>query len=1193
MLDTAFQDIFEKISVRKIQQTRGFCGEKTSQEYSLVDEAVKSTDLYKQKQDDSPRINYVAHQKCDGLIMSRMLADKFQEKEGYPTVVCNPEINSDDASSYIKEKELKRLATELGYAEEKKIPVFKTVGSVVTGVFGSIGSVATFLEAFDIKSFLGSKTILIAAFSIFMLAVFAGFIISAVAQKKRSNKEIISQAVKSIKELSDDDFESFLENLSEEDFSIEACRVSDDNMPVFICALQNYKYRQKCILMRYWLQLRGKQSWWIFAEDKKINEDFVLDSSEEVSCKYYTMLPLSRNEKLHIASVTYGPKVKFKPSEDSGVRSLGIDYICRFIMKKSDVQIDKAFLAESINEFVKEYSSYAVDIRLVIRLIAELECNYEIDFTNKRNWEHLFSYNNSIADLENLDISITKDLMLDNRAVKNLVPHIVDRFGEYFEEILAMNENNMLTTSQKQWCIVKLLKCKRNAGSLIALNDALMSEFAGVRADGELIDNMQTSEWALLTVKAMKRFYEAQEFWVLPLLINSMLYVFGREKNAGVANTLPERIFSLPEFLEVAKAVILLNISSDGGGLVDNCDILRDHYLVVKNAVLEREPRFNFENNTGCPQFFGLLKFSNAERQMYYNALRYLQENDVINYFELLYDMFCVSVSMIKDHNTRYCCGTIYKNMFYDKYIKKTGASSPGTRAYVRIILKKLLELLYGLYAERFEGLRSEISTLTDILDSTAGQPEEDIHVLLMYADIYDTESITFSACMVARACNISNISKDVYINLNNYLLALIFLLYHENSLLSYYNDDFVFLVKLLVAYTEPDEVLLGLVYFFNTIFVPKYSRQLISQYVANEEKKAAYIENLKNLAKSIQPDDFEKFISYLYVTNLSAEDLNDVMLILKSRIMNDITTLPNAETILECISLLCEGKSTEVFLNDSPENNLRKVNELLPDTVYIMYIKYFEIYEEDYSELCYIVAEKILDSNKVLRINPLFLYLFSAKNSESQEYIETEKLFFEYIEFCNLSFTIDSLERLRLFMWELVKKIKEKPEKYQWLKEARVLALKDKIDEKIAQKYVVETREYLSIRTWRKYGIVTYLRYLIRSTNDYRWEHFSDYEELGEEERFRYLVEHFSELKPYVQVNGYNRVNCIYLDLLAAFIDNKNNIQNMIDEKLSLKKFAQDARDVVDLVLPNNEKYKNDIKQIIAIYMSITDRAW
>jgi len=1155
-------------------------------EQSLNLMAGKLRTQYFANANEEPRFCYIGHIKKDGVMAARALEKAMGKDSKQGAAVYAPQISEKDLSVHINKRRLREEAVESGLVEKKKTPVLQTLASVIAGFGVAVGTVASVLDIAQVLdesvlrgSIFGSLGLW---FYLTLVLIFAASVYSLFAQRRKNNGEILADLKKVLNNSSDEQFGEFLARFSSGDILIPDCDKVKADSPVFICALQTYNYRQKLILHAFWSELAKKQLWFIFMEESQNNIDLMMGASKaKREVRLYRLKPLSKHEKRSIAARTYTDQVRIRPEEDEGIKKHGVDYVCRFRLREREPVADAEHIHDKIREFCTEYKScYQADIKLIIRLVAELSSNYYIDFSSRRGWEHLFDYHNEDAETAALDKEITARLQLDNYTIKNLIPEIWHSFGDYIEEIVTGFQNTELTSECKQWCLLKALRCRadKRDDRYLAIADTLMGEW-------QYSDDVGSSVWIGILIKTLQVFYADQVFWFLPSVVHNLLRI-GDDRRAGGS----QNVFSRAVVLDVARMNLLLNINTAGDSEKDQrIDLIRDHCRVTENAARERNPQFRPESNQGFPSSFGLLQLTNQERQRYYNTLVFLKEQEVLDYYGYIFDMYCASL-LLANGDIRFCYKELYDNTLYNKYAKKDRIASATSETYIQIILGLMLDLLDNLYGDSFGTIREAIEELREILnDETTGDDAQKILFLLAKFDVIGAVTLNFIACMIARLDDSETIPNDVYLGLGNYLIGMTFLTYHENTQDSFYNHDFIHLIRMHTNYTHPSGAVLGYLYFCDTVYKSKFSSESIRHYISMH--KEAYLNSLQQIAGDIRSADLEDFICFVHcVTGLNQEEKLPIYIALRETILSQYAAGEKSEVLVELLTLLIDRRSTDLFLKDTPENNVEKILTLSANLVHIIYVRYLICYQDKYLELCHLVAEKILDCAITSRLHPVIQYAQFSKRKESEEYRQTVRKLYRYLKESKLYFEIYTLERCVLFLLMCHNNKRDGVEAFQWVNEQEITELIQRVHGRKDNLLAIQAKEYLAPRVWNKYGLLFFLRYLMTSSIFVAQAAEQAYITLDEAAKTEYIMANCSKLPPTLNIDADAKFNIAYIDMLTAFI-NKGELQKQMDERAFLRKLADDAITVIDSLRGVGQLTLRDMRNLVREYVNMIDR--
>lgn len=1190
--------IMQFIPQRKIIRTQNFANVSNlkdlmlfeSSQYNDITETVATEIGYFEKnQNEASKFFYISHQKKDGIVSADLLFKKLSEKRKNPPVY-NPRVDEKSLTSYIKYSKLEHKAIERGYVEKSKVPL---LGTIVSAVPGALLALNVLKEIIELTNFTGDSLMLNLIrglnfnffFTLFLIVFFLVCVGSAIIQSRKIKMNIKEQINKKLAELEDEEFLDFIDDFSGNDFRISDC--NSDNS-VYICVLQNYTFKEKHILKSFWSNASVDQMWLIFAEGTKDNNDFVVPASSAYRRAFYYQKPLSKSEKKKIATVAYSEKTNILPADDAGINNFGTDYLCRFYLNERISSADAKPLNEKIDKFCNEYTGLnRADVKLLIRAVADLSCTYGLDFSNARAWQHIFNFNQGDAKLNALDQKVTDALVLNNKVINRLIPEIMESFSADLEEIVANSPNNLQTKEYKQWCVIKALKS--NTGnkerSFFAICDALMTEFA-VNESG--FDDMSLSEtWKELLVKTAEVFYVNNFFWFLPTLINKLIVFFGDQ------NQVKGKLFSESIVLEIARANLLLSINSESENYsYARIDLIRDHYKIACLAAKEQNNSINLDANTSTPVSFELLQFTNKERRKYYNALHFLKEQAILDFFNYLFDMLCAIVSTRTSY-TKFCYSALYENSLYDKYLKNKRISKATDKDYLRTISLKLLELFNVTFKGSPNLICNSINELRSCFcDEENDEPIDDsMFLLLVKFDMLGFNTLNFISCIIASSNNSDELTEDIYLNLGNYILGIVFLTYHEVSKATFYNEDFKYLVDIYVNYEEPGGTVLGFMYYCAGIAKPRVSGERIANFVA--PRKAIFINNLKSVAQRIKNEDIEEFFSFLTSRLEDKNERNEIYKELKNRIELQYASLPLSGIYLEYISLCVTGESTKEFKDNDPKENIQKLLETSPNMVYLLYTEYYLTYKEEYSQLYYLVAAECLSASFEAAISTFIKITFrneKAVQEQPQEFVRTIQLIVTALKLVltENARSYEVLSSYNDFVFRLFSFLENYPELYSWLKREEVNGFAKNCDISMKKLAELQSQEFIALRKWSNYGIAIYMRVLLRTSLKLYYP--EDYRALNASERISYIVEHFEELQHTLTIDEEPRFFGPYLDMVISFIHNYCDIQHRLDEKECTRKLTRDLMEIVKNHSVLRDTTKFQVCQLLAAYQKQID---
>lgn len=1147
-------------------------------DYTELTEAVLAEQKYFEKNaTEKARFCYIAHQKKDGILSARALKGKIRSKDKkIPDPVYNPAVDEKNMSAHIKWPRLRERALVEGLVEKEKLPLSGIILSVVSGI---VLIMDLLIKIFEITDYTGDNAFLniLKSFNAglvltgILIALVAASVYLIVAHTRKNRATLTSKINKALYELEIDKFVEFLSGFDGDDLCISDC----DGSRIFLCVLQNYSIKERYVLNAYWRLAAHHQLWWIFAEATGENEAFVVPADQGYDRRFYFQKPLAKAEKRRIAKETY-VGAKIAPLDDSGVNTFGVDWICRFQLKERTPIADIQQLKQKLDSFCAACANrgYQTDIKLMIRLVADLTCTYGFDFTIRRNWEYLFSDNQGDSVLAMLDKQVTEALNLNNTAFRNLIPEIMDVFSEHLEEIVANYPNSEQTSEYEQWCIIKALKTRAAAPEecYLSVCDTLMAEFAASEQNPEDIGG--SDRWREILVKTAEIFYKKQVFWFLPTLMHNLLKFFGGRSE--------QRLFSQGLILEIARSNLLLSMQ---GGADDYqslpIDPVRDHYEIVCAAVAEKGNAARLEDNASVPAAFEMLQFTNSERRRYYNALHILNERAIVEFIECLFDMFCAVVST-NESDAKFCYSVLYEKSLYEQYLEKTGLHA-NRRNYVMVIAGRLLALLDSCFGTMNGSVKNSICCLKKLHEER--QAVDELLLLVAELDVLGFNTLNFIACVIGLTNDSEEITRDIYLNLGNYLLGVVFLAYYELQQQTFYNEDYKYLISICTGYQEPGSTMLGFLFLMDTRLTPTNSGARIHQYI--ERHKATYLENLRDLAKRIKYKDIEDFFVYLACfESASQEEKHPVYKEIQQRIESNFGAETQSKLYLELISLTLKDRSTPEFAELAPEAIIKALSEQSDDMIYLLYRRYYELWESEYIGFCHDMAPAIMKCRFVGNVRLIVGCLLNSKNSCAPEaFAETSRLVYSRLETQLQNKGIADIMVFIMFVGTLRERLREMPELYKWTSESELGSMLSKMDLQRVNLIKLQMEAFCTERQWTNYGIALYLRELMISAflEAYRPE---DYVADSEKEvKTDYFVNHFLGMTPLVEIEEQVKLSVPYLEMLTAFIHNTDDIQHALDEKECMRKLLKDLRMMVEKHTGIGEDQKFRVRRLIDEY--------
>lgn len=934
----------EDLPVRKVFEIKNYVDiddvyrrKKTSDSSPLDHTARTIANNFFISQNDTPRICYVIYEAKDGILAARAMHRALCLDAPSLPPLFNPEFDPARAVSYIRKRRLKQEAKYAGLWEPGSVPGshLQLLCFFITTLISIFGS-STIMEVLTANVIGGLCVIFLSSVSLFASA---GILINLLLKKRAQGFHELDMR---LADMTDGEFFLFIDRFEGEDFLFSSYLPENRQSNVVICTLGTYNARKAHILLRYLSAIPCKQNWWVFLEHRNACEHLIFEQSDNYSRKVFYLDPLSRKEKKRLAI-----EARRKP-DDPGIRSYGMDYICKKLLGQGE-QSDGVELENRIAQFVEDTGCKdAIDIRTAIRLIAELSVNYFIDFSNKRCWQYLFRFAPDGSKLIDLDIAATKEVLFLHEDIKSehqkqlnrLVPDIIREFSEDFREIMASNPDYTKTDSYIQLCLIKALRCPDGIleDRCLMIAETLLEELPSASL---YLQNFRTPLWTSIIVEALRTFEEGMFYWFSPALLNRLIRIW---KDAPPTDR-PARLFSLPEVLNAARTNLLLNVntSNDMDTSADNpetVDVISDHENTAVLAVIELFGEDGLKGGGRVPNSFRLLQMTSERCQAYYYALKRLKEQAVIDFYEYLYDIYCAII--VSSRDILFCCSDLVENNLYQKYPLVQGAEDDLISHFIETILRRLLNQLKGCYPHSKETFDEVDSLLQRIRTADAS---EEVLFLLAKTEVMGIATVDFCICM-ALGMNSwihkveyhwhmgSDIIQDVFLGMGNYLIRLVFLIFHEIVQDSFLNADIQYLIHILTSYVEPSGIVLEYLAILNSHVLPRLSKKKVTEYLTLHQK--TYLKNIREAVTQLKLNELEAFISCLLVAKeiISLEDKKTIFAYLKKMVKEEFANSPKAPVLNELLTLLIDGHSSDAFLDLPAEDVLRKIISYSPNTV-------------------------------------------------------------------------------------------------------------------------------------------------------------------------------------------------------------------------------------------------------------------
>ena len=445
------------------------------------------------------------------------------------------------------------------------------------------------------------------------------------------------------------------------------------------------------------------------------------------------------------------------------------------------------------------------------------------------------------------------------------------------------------------------------------------------------------------------------------------------------------------------------------------------------------------------------------------------------------------------------------------------------------------------------------------------------------------------TVCLPVRVDDSEKISDDIYLGLGSYLIRIIFLTYHENTLDSFYNNDFIPLLQLCTGYSDPCESILGYLLCCHILYKSKLAKEIIAQYFI--EYKEAYQTSLMQIAEGIKEEDLEDFIILLScISFLAKKEIIPIYEVLRKKLHEKYSSIENIDYFIEYLSLVIDHKSSPQFSSDTPKNNLRKILEFSDDSVYLIYDEYLKYHRDQYLELYPIIAQKSMSASFESSFDSTLVYLKHSTRKHSKEYVRTLKTFLDVIADSKLNHDIDTLDECCKLLETLVQDIVPGNTIYQCIDAETVRNLILKLTERKEELLVIAAKDYLIPRSWNNYGLLFLLRHLLTDETSKISLPKPEYMLLNEEDKKQYIIKNCMQLNPLIFVGENSIINSTYVDMLTALIHN-GDIQKQIDQQKLLLKIAQDTLVIIHHLFSANDSTVAEIRSLVQDYFSMIDR--
>lgn len=995
-------------SVDQILRGSTFQFQGTNREYRPLGNYL--SDWFSIEGSDS-KIACVVHGTKDGIVAAECLAEEFSEK--YHVVKWgidqrNRMIDANELERFIKKKSLIRAAKAQNLWERP--PVFTEL--VITVITTLVVPVLTRL--------LDNNFLLPLLAGIFLLILAGNYIY----RYRKSQEAGFRKLTAAVKQFSFNDYQNFISRLSSRDF-LSAKYSASANKDVIIVR-DIYTLRHFLLLRQYLSNVKADQMWVVFLEQKNSYDDFLLEKTDYGEKKIYYLKPLSKAEKKELA------KAADIPPDNPAIKNWGVDHILRNSIQLSSLispENDRN-LTDRIQEFIHEKKQGYLNLATLIHFVAQLKLEFFPGSLKERLWDQLFDYQPSPLQLNQIDreLSLTvfcaataenSDAVL--RSVRDTVFQILNTFSDDFEDILDnqfIKSNACTIGAYEKLLIVKALRFQGKAEIewCVALGESLLRSVWGTKRDldGNWHRAYDSEDWREIFISTLAFLENSEIHWFSPWIIHCCLEIYGNHQRGT------EHFFSRKPVLAAARANILL----DPDDAESDYSMINDHFEVVCYAALELGKKDALQGGQKYPDSFSLINLKSKDRQKYYNALKALNEEEVLLFYEYLFDIFCAIWSYAYTRGeARLWCAEMARNDLYEKYYDRHSTLEQPLFYYLKTIVTRLLKMLEDLYGNE-TAVAAVVSGVNQALSdhSSRNAREQTLLWLIPQAEMSSCAVLVFSVCILCRL-ETNEVSRETFMGLGNHLIRMIFLMLHERT--GFFNDDFKELINIMTRYEEPNNVILGFLSQSLSHTMPKGIHNQIVDYLNIHRK--AYAGNLAEMTTHFAVNDGEKLIHIVMLAySLTKEEQTELYSNIRNRMEREFSSSPRKAVCDELLSVLVDKKISPTLDNASTEEIVQKLrDEYLPNTAYILYDNYLMIDQARFLPYCPMIARHLLNSTYSGCWRPVLMYLNkTAPGEKPKEYGNATFLLYLYCMQPGHVFTqIPDLQQLIYFLEGVVHK--------------------------------------------------------------------------------------------------------------------------------------------------------------------------
>ena len=1132
-------------------------------------------------------------QEMDTIRTAQDMFDMLKQECIENAILLNPRFSVEHVSEFLNTRKLITSAKKYEYWSMPKIrdkvpgEIIKYVIDIVLKIIGVFVGLLGLIPEEQLRAIITAellKTLLMSSIRNLRIAcvlIFAIVFLKTVSDWKKLRADTIKKIDKQIGELDEESFRNFIDGFSDRDFRFPKGFRGYKQETMFVCAMSEYTFKERCVLHRHWMTSTEKQFWCIFQEVQHQGFAFTTEKNEKRNCFVYRIEKLSQDQKRAILEQTGRTRI-YAPAQDYGV-----DYLLK---EEKHVIISRSEdITPAIEHFREIHPEFAcLNLRELMFLITDLGRNLKIDMSIRQNRDAIFAYNPGREPYRELERKLEVAVLFQTRRKVSdddfrLIPKAVGELRQYFSvwpEFVFENEAAVDRNMEYiQLSILKAISNGNTAGMrdvFLRISDRIINEFDQKE---DYPEQYRTRDWVVILQRVIEVFHVRNYRVFLPMLLYQLLWIC----EGSILNR-PNQICAVPSILEAARDNLFINHNTDVLGF-SPIDAVRDHYRVVSLAVRELNPAYNLEQSNRAPDSFSLLNLKEKERASYFNALVYLEENAVIKLYEYLYDLYCGTVYDVR--TMRLLNGANLYNEVQRKYPGRDGKAQEKD-TLLQAILEQVMEHVQNMYNKDQE-VAGALLELWQAWNLHEQEKHERMLFLLTKYELRGLSVVSLLLCMSAQITGSRELVKQIYMDFGNDLFRLVFLTYHKTVLGNIYHDDIVYLLRIILGYVNPSGILLGYLDWISSHALPNAVRRQVDDYLMIH--KSLYVERIRNSVDKLSRNDVEEFIAYVESTkSLQEPEVNSIFSVLMESLQKRYPADNKMDILLVLLSMLTNQGLTERFANKTAEQILKELNEMEPDTVYLFYKKALEYDKKRFLNACPVVAVQILNSNFVANWTLIAEYIQHAKDMESKEYVETAKT---YISTLRLVSKRESLITPIILIVDCIEAVIEhlhrlylrNPAIFNFANTNTKDLLFFSLENTRTQIIQIETRAEYRQRLLNRNGIVVYLHYLIQNSG-LKSCSTEEYHIMSQEEKEVYLTQNYIHIRPFL-TSDHSCINQEYRDMLRMLLEGGNSLESMANQFEWLLRMAKDCKEVVTVLMRWNTVGREEIHGMLDDYIA------